>query len=227
MTLDEAIRHCEEVANKCEFDTDWGMGNHFIDRSGVADEIECGKEHRQLAQWLRELKACKEQNGDTIYRQAAIDALELKKDKNAKGDIGGFYNKIIKNDIDTLMQLPSAQPEKRTEKRTETHARDCISRQAAIRIASGYCHPANIAAELAKLPPVQPEQRWIPVSERLPDYDEEVLTCIESGSVEIHRLEKGDYWEYQYGDWTTDLYEVIAWMPLPEPYKPQESEVGE
>lgn len=29
---------------------------------------------------------------------------------------------------------------------------DLISRQDAIRIASGYCHPANIAEELAKLP---------------------------------------------------------------------------
>lgn len=41
---------------------------------------------------------------------------------------------------------------------------DCISRQAAIYIASGYCHPANISAELAKLPPVQPKIRtghWI------------------------------------------------------------------
>jgi hypothetical protein len=98
-------------------------------------------------------------------------------------------------------------------------ANDCISRQAAIRIASGYCHPANIAAELSKLPPAQPEQRWIPCSERLPDYDEEVLISTESGSVEIQRLEKGDYWEYQYGDWTTDLHEVIAWMPLPSSYQ--------
>lgn len=47
---------------------------------------------------------------DTISRKAAIDALEKKKDKKAKGDIGGFYNKIIQNDIDTLMELPSAQP---------------------------------------------------------------------------------------------------------------------
>lgn len=50
---------------------------------------------------------------DLIRRQAAIDALERKKDKNAKGDLGGFYNKIIQNDIDALMQLPSAQPEHR------------------------------------------------------------------------------------------------------------------
>lgn len=45
-----------------------------------------------------------------ISLNAAIDMLEHKKDKNAKGDIGGFYNKIIQNDIDALMQLPSAQP---------------------------------------------------------------------------------------------------------------------
>lgn len=48
---------------------------------------------------------------DLISRQQAIDALERKKDKNAKGDVGGFYNKIIQNDIDTLIQLPSAKPE--------------------------------------------------------------------------------------------------------------------
>lgn len=45
---------------------------------------------------------------DLISRQAAIKVLEHKKDKNAKGDIGGFYNKIIQNDIDALVQLPSA-----------------------------------------------------------------------------------------------------------------------
>lgn len=40
MTLDEAIKHCEEVADsKCD---------------------ECGAEHRQLAEWLKELKELKE-----------------------------------------------------------------------------------------------------------------------------------------------------------------------
>ena len=63
MTLDEAILHAEEVASKCEFDTDWGMGNHFIDRSGVADVIECGKEHRQLAEWLKDYKRLLESVG--------------------------------------------------------------------------------------------------------------------------------------------------------------------
>jgi hypothetical protein len=57
LTIEEAIKRCEEVASQCELDTDWGIGNHFIDRSGVIDVIECGKEHRQLAEWLRELQA--------------------------------------------------------------------------------------------------------------------------------------------------------------------------
>ena len=61
MTLDEAIKHAEEIAEKCEFDTDWGIGNHFIDRSGVADIIKCAEEHRQLAEWLKELKQLREQ----------------------------------------------------------------------------------------------------------------------------------------------------------------------
>ena len=34
---------------------------------------------------------------------------------------------------------------------------DLIDRQAAIDVASGYCHPANIADELRKLPSAQPE----------------------------------------------------------------------
>ena len=47
-------------------------------------------------------------NRKVIYLDDAIDALERKKDKNARGDIGGFYNKIIQKDIDTLTQLSSA-----------------------------------------------------------------------------------------------------------------------
>jgi hypothetical protein len=41
---------------------------------------------------------------------------------------------------------------------------DCISRADAIRVASGYCHPSNVAKELAKLPSVTPQPRkghWI------------------------------------------------------------------
>lgn len=55
---------------------------------------------------------------DTISRQALCEYALNQKDKS-----------ITPNDI---MRFPSAQPEKRTEERTETHACDLISRQAAI-----------------------------------------------------------------------------------------------
>ncbi len=45
---------------------------------------------------------------DLISRRVAIDALEKKKDKKSQGNISGFYNKIIQNDIDTLILLPPA-----------------------------------------------------------------------------------------------------------------------
>ena len=45
---------------------------------------------------------------------------------------------------------------------------DCISREAAIYVASGFCHPSNVAKELAKLPPVTPKPKtgkWIQTNE--------------------------------------------------------------
>ena len=53
MTLDEAIIHAEEVAERLE-------NSHKRDWMCEDDE-RCAKEHRQLAAWLKELKAYKEQ----------------------------------------------------------------------------------------------------------------------------------------------------------------------
>ena len=49
---------------------------------------------------------------DIISRHAAIKELESGKDKKARGEIGGFYNQIIENDIEKLRKLPSAQLER-------------------------------------------------------------------------------------------------------------------
>ena len=53
MTLDEAIKHCEEVAEK----NDWFEKNYLEDKNCQ----KCAEEHRQLAAWLKELKQLREQ----------------------------------------------------------------------------------------------------------------------------------------------------------------------
>lgn len=57
MTLDENIRKAEEDAKMAESDTEWGMGNYFVDRT---EALEYAKNCRQLAEWLKELKAQRE-----------------------------------------------------------------------------------------------------------------------------------------------------------------------
>ena len=59
MTLDEAIKHCEEVAE--EKDKSVELYKAVKATEGLITKCEdCAKEHRQLAEWLMELKAYKD-----------------------------------------------------------------------------------------------------------------------------------------------------------------------
>lgn len=74
-------------------------------------------------------------------------------------------------------------------------------------------------------PTIEP-QRWIPVSERLPKDDEEVIvTCLDdSGDTPFRYTTVA--WHYK-GMWVCENERcpfVTAWMPLPEPYKGGEHE---
>jgi len=53
MTIEEAIKHCEEVAEELEEEAVKGCCD---DTEIVNNCYECASEHRQLAEWLRELK---------------------------------------------------------------------------------------------------------------------------------------------------------------------------
>ena len=207
MRLEEAIKHAEEMA-KC---------------GG-----QCGEEHAQLAEWLKELQRMRTAQTDskkssfthkaldTISRQAAINI-----ERNATVDTNpshfeahqkftqfmddaeissfgrwqwsnGFNTALTAVEID-LKKLPSAEPEKRTEERTETHACDCISRQAALDCVSNSLVAWEAYEAIEALPAAQPEiircgdcKHWIPYdwmfseiwrSQNINDYSEDEIGC--------------------------------------------------
>ena len=72
--------------------------------------------------------------------------------------------------------------------------------------------------------PMREADRWIPVTERLPELDTDVLITDQYG----------DVWQATYIDWCGDerfvtaeesitIEVVIAWRPLPEPYTEEEA----
>ena len=68
MTIDEAIKHCEEVADnndylKERYDAASGYTrshNEAIRTKDAKKREKCAVDHRQLAEWLRELKELRE-----------------------------------------------------------------------------------------------------------------------------------------------------------------------
>lgn len=98
---------------------------------------------------------------------------------------------------------------------------DLISRQAAIDAFTGVVilEPAQSAKKyidgvierIQNLTSAQPEQRWIPVSEKLPEPWKPVLWTGKNGNIYIKPFDGS-------------FIENIAWMPLPEPYKEERRE---
>ena len=68
MTLEEAIRHCEEVAEEYEDKIKRWKGDYPVCKAIMSCQ-KCAYEHRQLAEWLKELK-----RADTLLK-ATYDLL--------------------------------------------------------------------------------------------------------------------------------------------------------
>ena len=118
---------------------------------------------------------------------------------------------------------------------------DLISRQAAIdaikRNAYRHTYLDQIIDIVSELPPAQPEQRWIPVSEKMPEEHEWIGTkrfgTTKSDEVYVtFETPNGDrftkHLSFQNGNLSVAdqqtinaFYEgsvPVAWMPLPKPY---------
>lgn len=80
----------------------------------------------------------------------------------------------------------------------------------------------EVAEAIFNAPTIEAEpvkhRRWIPVNERLPKQGQEVICQCRARIIKVLKLDAD-------GDWYQDASHcymrgfVIAWMPLPEPYK--------
>ena len=103
---------------------------------------------------------------------------------------------------------------------------DYISRQAAIEAASKGCFElrgifGQVKAEINALPSAD-VPHWIPCSERLPEEGGEYLvTDVSGGAATVTETYFITDCEGE-GHW--GALDVIAWMPLPEPYEEKNNE---
>ena len=181
---------------------------------------------------------------DLISRQAAIDAFLTELTKRERKNLLHTWSTVeVKYFVvDMLEKLPSAQPDSKELSFTQKKL-DTISRQAAIEALIKWygCEPSDIGAFeniIEKMPSTQPEQRWIPVSERMPGEHEwfgtkKFGTTISNEVYVTFEAPDGQRFakhiSFQNGKLSPvdeQLMKVwfkgakpIAWMPLPEPYK--------
>ena len=149
-------------------------------------------------------------NKDYISREAVIEWL---KDK----DIIKIKNQEenVRRELAFLSSIIPQQP-----------CEDCINRDDAIELIAGadetngnepvFCGK-QVIKMLKSLPSVTPKARWIPCSERLPEREGWYLTSLGDktyGGADVDMYCKG---------WVKYGTHVLAWMPLPEPYKESEN----
>ena len=85
MTLDEAIKHAEEVADVCESEASKYDMTDAYENYVACQDGKCAKEHRQLAEWLKELKQLKKQTKtghwiDHSHEEYVVNVLREDKD---------------------------------------------------------------------------------------------------------------------------------------------------
>jgi hypothetical protein len=73
------------------------------------------------------------------------------------------------------------------------------------------------------MPPINP-QKWIPVSERLPEHSGNYLVTIADSNYENGQVFKISWFYPSDNRWSFKNANVLAWMPLPEPYKAESEE---
>ena len=129
----------------------------------------------------------KDTDGDLISRQAAIDAVDH------ICPVDTDYDCTLLDRVDVryvLSDLPSAQPEKRTQERTETNSCDLISRQTAIdalavefyNCADDYRTAVKVIGGIPSAEPKRVKGRWV----EMLSYMNHTYKCSECGRLLVN-----------------------------------------
>ena len=215
-----------------------GKRRYFVDDCKWNETTETCEQYEEDEE--RTEKRTETHECDCISRQAAIDLIAYSSD-----DLND--NEQNWNMQEEFRKLPSVQPEFATD--TNVPNNDCISRQASIDALTHKWDGmvTSVFNVLKELPSVQPDiardiatiieneqdmrvisqnaGQWIPVTERLPHG-----TCSDLVNVSIHDDSGDTPFDYTSCGWVTTDGEywivdneinnhVIAWMPLPEPWR--------
>ena len=106
MTLDETIKHAEEVMNE---NLEKTKGRNASDPIAI-NCFECAEEHRQLAEWLKDYKRLLEQEPweDCIGREETKQFLYERIDRLNDDELYDIFSKIID---DMYNELPPVTPQ--------------------------------------------------------------------------------------------------------------------